>query len=110
MRVTRATAVVLALVYVFFWVVALNGASSFIPLLAVPAILAVLVAFGVWLNRFMGITPRAQHFAERGGDAPASPSDAAPPVDDESTGSGEEADGSAPRPDATDDGPADASA
>ena len=65
MRVTRATGVVLLALYILFWVIALNGASSFIPLLAVPLILAVLVAFGVWLNRFMGISPRSQHFAER---------------------------------------------
>jgi len=64
-RVTRATGVVLGLVYIFLWVIALNGASSFIPLLAVPLILGILVAFGVWLNGFLGITPRAQHFAER---------------------------------------------
>jgi hypothetical protein len=63
-KFTRAVAIFLFLVYIFLWVLALNGVSSLIPLLAVPAILAVLVAFGVWLNRFMGITPRAQHFQE----------------------------------------------
>jgi hypothetical protein len=64
-KFTRAVAIFVFLVYIFLWVLALNGVSSLIPLLAVPAVLAVLVAFGVWLNRFMGITPRAQHFQER---------------------------------------------
>ncbi len=64
MRVTRATAVVVGLVYVFLWVLALHGVSSLVPVLAVPLVIALLVAFGVWLNRFMGITPRAQHFQE----------------------------------------------
>ena len=54
--------VVFVAIYVFLWVLALNGASSMTPLLVVPLVLAILVAFGVWLNRFMGITPRQQHF------------------------------------------------
>jgi hypothetical protein len=57
--------VVFVAIYVFLWVLALNGASSMIPLLVVPLVLAILVAFGVWLNRFMGITPRQQHFEPR---------------------------------------------
>ncbi|HEY5302901.1 MAG TPA: hypothetical protein VIJ86_02460 [Acidimicrobiales bacterium] len=64
MRVTRVTAVVVFLFYVFLWVLALNGVSSLVPVLAIPLVLAVLVAFGVWLNRFMGITPRTQHFQD----------------------------------------------
>lgn len=64
MRVTRATAVVVFLFYLFLWVLAINGVSSLVPVLAVPLVIGVLVAFGVWLNRFMGITPRAQHFQE----------------------------------------------
>jgi len=63
-RVTKGAAVFVGLVYVFLWVLALNGVSSLVPLLAVPAVLALLVAFGVWLNRFMGITPRRQHFED----------------------------------------------
>ncbi len=65
MTFTKATAVVLAAIYIFLWVLALNGASNMVPVLAVPLVLAVLVAFGVWLNRFMGITPRQQHFEPR---------------------------------------------
>lgn len=64
MKVTRATAVVVFLFYIFLWVLALNGVSSLVPVLAVPLILAILVAFGVWLNRFLGITPRKQHFQD----------------------------------------------
>jgi hypothetical protein len=63
-RVTRVTAVVVFLIYVFLWVLALNGVSSLVPVLAIPLVLAFLVAFGVWLNRFMGITPRKQHFQD----------------------------------------------
>ncbi len=65
MKFTKGTAVVLAAIYIFLWVLALNGASNMVPLLAVPLVLAVLVAFGVWLNRFMGISPRQQHFESR---------------------------------------------
>ena len=72
MRVTRITVAVVALCYVFLWVLALSGASSLVAPLTVPLVLAVLVAFGVWLNRFMGITPRRQHF-ESPRDATATP-------------------------------------
>lgn len=64
MTFTRGVAVFVLLLYIFLWVLAVNAVSSLIPLLAVPAVLAVLVAFGVWLNRFMGITPRRQHFED----------------------------------------------
>lgn len=72
MRVTKVTSIVVAAIYIFLWVLAFNGASGLVALLAVPLVLAVLVAFGVWLNRFMGITPRRQHFEERHQDEPAS--------------------------------------
>jgi len=64
MKVTKITLVAVGLFYIFLWVLALNGASSLIDPLAVPPILAVLVAGGVALNRFMGITPRKQHFED----------------------------------------------
>ena len=81
MRFTRATAVVVVAIYVFLWVLALNGASNMVPLLAVPLVLAVLVAFGVWLNRFMGITPRQQHFEPRRGDASSAPAAPSAPTE-----------------------------
>ncbi|HEY5103606.1 MAG TPA: hypothetical protein VII65_01055 [Acidimicrobiales bacterium] len=61
----RTTVVVVGLFYVLLWVIALNGATSLIAPLVVPLVLAVLVAGGVALNRFMGITPRKQHFNDR---------------------------------------------
>lgn len=72
MRFTKAMSVIFLAIYIFLWVLALNGASSLIPLLAVPLVLAVLVAFGVWLNRFMGITPRRQHFEQGTNEATSS--------------------------------------
>ncbi|MGA7834199.1 MAG: hypothetical protein WCA31_03240 [Acidimicrobiales bacterium] len=68
MTVLRATLVAAVLVYVFLWVVALDGASGLIPLLAVPLILAGMIALGVALQRFIGIAPRKQHFRDRGDD------------------------------------------
>ena len=62
MKVTRITIVVVAALYVVLWVIALNGATAFIAPLLIPLVLAVLVALGVALNRWMGIAPRQQHF------------------------------------------------
>jgi hypothetical protein len=39
-----------------------------VPLLVVPLILAVMIALGVALQRFMGLPPRKQHFQDRGDD------------------------------------------
>jgi hypothetical protein len=65
MTVTKITLVIAAIFYVFLWVLAFNGVSSLVAPLAIPLILAVLVAGGVALNRFMGIAPRKQHFQDR---------------------------------------------
>ena len=78
MRVTKGAAIFVGLFYILLWVLAVNGVSSLIPLLVVPAVLALLVAFGVWLNRYMGITPRRQHFEDR---VAAAASDAADDTD-----------------------------
>jgi fatty acid desaturase len=64
----RATLVMAVAIYVFLWVLALNGASGMIPLLVVPLILAAMIALGVALQRFMGIPPHKQHFRDRGDD------------------------------------------
>jgi hypothetical protein len=64
----RATIVLALAIYVFLWVVALNGASGMVPLLVVPLILAAMIALGVALQRFMGLPPRKQHFRDRGDD------------------------------------------
>lgn len=62
MTVTKVTAGVAGLVYLLLWVIAANGASGLVAPLLVPAILAVMVAIGVALNRFMGITPHRPKF------------------------------------------------
>ena len=68
MTYLRATIVLALAIYVFLWVVALNGASGMVPLLVVPLILAAMIALGVALQRFMGLPPRKQHFRDRGDD------------------------------------------
>jgi hypothetical protein len=60
----RATLTVAALLYVALWVLALNGASELVIPLAIPAILGAMIASGVALQRFMGITPRRPHFRD----------------------------------------------
>lgn len=74
MTFTRGVALVVLVVYVFLWVLAFNGVTSLVPVLAVPLVLAILVAFGVWLNRFMGISPRRPHFESRAPDEGPDPS------------------------------------
>lgn len=65
MSVTRATIFAAVAIYVFLWILAFNGASSLIGPLAVPLVLAVIVALGVALQRFMGLPARKQHFRDR---------------------------------------------
>ena len=72
MKFTKGAALLVALIYAFLWVLALHGVSSLVAPLAVPLVLAILVALGVWLNRFMGIAPRHQHFEDPVPDATAS--------------------------------------
>ena len=62
MRLTRIMLVVGGLVYVFLWVLAANGVSSLVVPLTIPVVLALLVYLGLVLDRFLGITPRKQHF------------------------------------------------
>ncbi len=62
MTFTRGVALVAGVLYLLLWAIALHGAPSLIPLLAIPLILAILVALLVWLQRFMGITPRGSKF------------------------------------------------
>jgi hypothetical protein len=80
---TRAVAVLAVLVYVVLWALALHGDPNLVPVLVVPPVLAVLVAVGVWLNNFVGITPRAVHFVERDEVVPSevAPSEVAPSHD-----------------------------
>ena len=64
MRVTRIMLIVGGLVYAFLWVLAANGVSSLVAPLTIPVVLALLVYLGLALNKFLGITPRKQHFDE----------------------------------------------
>jgi len=43
-------------------VLAANGVSSLVAPLIIPLVLALLVYLGLALNKFLGITPRSQHF------------------------------------------------
>ena len=65
MIVTRTVVIIGGLLYVFLWVLALNGATSLVAPLAVHGVIALMIALGVALNRWMGITPRKQHFRDR---------------------------------------------
>lgn len=62
MIMTKTMLVVAVLFYAFLWALYAGGASELLPLLLIPAILAVMVALGVALQRFIGIEPRKQHF------------------------------------------------
>jgi hypothetical protein len=64
MKFTKAVAIFVVVLYVFLWILALNGVSSLIGPLAVPLILVALVALLVWLQRFIGITPKSPRFVE----------------------------------------------
>ena len=64
MKFTKAVAIFVVALYAFLWVLALNGVDSLIGPLAVPLILIILVALLVWLQRFIGITPKSPRFVE----------------------------------------------
>ena len=70
MSATRAAWGIGVVVYIVLWALALSGASSLVAPLVVPLVLAVLVCAGLLLNRFLGVTPRQQHFSEREDDPP----------------------------------------
>lgn len=69
MSVLRATLVFALLIYALLWVLALNGATGLIEPLVVPPVLALIVALGVALQRYMGLPPRKQHFEDPKDDA-----------------------------------------
>jgi hypothetical protein len=62
MIMTKIMIVVGVMFYVFLWALYANGDSVLLAPLLIPAILAVMVALGVALQRFIGIEPRQQHF------------------------------------------------
>jgi len=65
MIMTKTMLVVGVLIYGFLWALYANGDSVLLAPLLIPAIIAVMVALGVALQRFMGLEPRKQHFDDR---------------------------------------------
>jgi hypothetical protein len=64
MKWTYSTIAFGVLVYIFLWVLALNGANELVAPLLIPLVLLVLVAAGLGLDRYLGIVPRKQHFQD----------------------------------------------
>jgi hypothetical protein len=62
MIMTKTMLVVGVLVYAFLWALYAFGDSVLLAPLLIPAIIAVMVALGVALQRFIGLEPRRQHF------------------------------------------------
>jgi hypothetical protein len=62
MIMTKIMLVIAVLFYAFLWALYAYGDSVLLAPLLIPAIIAIMVAFGVALQRFMGIEPRKQHF------------------------------------------------
>ncbi len=65
MIVTRSVMVVGLALYVFLWVLAANGVSALVAPLLIPPVLVVLIAAGVGLERYLGITHRKQRFQDK---------------------------------------------
>lgn len=65
MKVTKTVGVLVLIGYLFAWYVAIRAVHAFIPLLAAPILLAILIALLVQLQKFMGLAPRPrQRFKE----------------------------------------------
>ena len=62
MIVTKTMVFVGALIYVFLWVLYAYGDSVLLAPLLIPAVIGVMVALGVALNRYIGVDPHKQHF------------------------------------------------
>jgi hypothetical protein len=62
MIMTKTMLVVGVLFYAFLWALYAYGDSVLLAPLLIPAVIAVMVALGVALNRFIGVEPRRQHF------------------------------------------------
>lgn len=65
MTMTRITVLFGLAVYVFLWVLAANGDDQLVAPLLIPLVLVVLIGAGLALDRYLGITPRKQHFRDR---------------------------------------------
>ena len=64
MIMTKTMLVLGVLVYAFLWALFAFGDSVLLAPLLIPAIIAIMVALGVALQRFIGIEPRRQHFED----------------------------------------------
>jgi hypothetical protein len=62
MIMTKTMIVFGVFLYVFLWILCLNGDSQLLAPLVIPGVIAVMVALGVALNRYIGVEPRKQHF------------------------------------------------
>jgi hypothetical protein len=62
MIMTKTMIVVGVLVYAFLWALYAYGDSVLLAPLLIPAVIAVMVALGVALNRYIGVEPHQQHF------------------------------------------------
>ena len=64
MIMTKTMLVIAVLFYAFLWALYAGGATALLPVLLIPAILAVMVALGVALQRFIGIEPHRPRFKD----------------------------------------------
>jgi len=64
MKFTKFMAGVAFVIYLFLWFLAFHGVTSLYQPLAVPLILAVLVAVLVWFQKFMGFKPKSPKYLE----------------------------------------------
>ncbi|MHB8334951.1 MAG: hypothetical protein ACYDEH_08680 [Acidimicrobiales bacterium] len=62
MTLRRVVALAGVALYVFLWVLAVNGVTNLIAPLVVPLVLVVLIWAGLALNRFVGIAPHRPKF------------------------------------------------
>ena len=65
MTFARAVALVGLALYAFLWVLAAHGVASLVAPLLVPPVLALLVALGVRLHRWLGLPTRGPRFHDR---------------------------------------------
>ncbi len=64
MTLGRVVAIAGVVAYALLWVLALNGVTSLIAPLVIPAVLIFLIWAGVALERYIGVTPHRPKFPE----------------------------------------------
>mgnify|MGYP006270267493 FL=1 len=65
MKWTRGTLIFGLFLYIFLWLLFINGASTLLPLLVIPPVLVVLVGGGNFIEHVLGIRHRAPKFRDR---------------------------------------------